>query len=301
MPARRLKGKPRSRAHEKVANAASEQKRLSDVVDGTTVLRAARRAGGRAISRGQKATLERTTASAEKTLRQNLQDWNDPDVSAATLRDEVEPALAQSMAEHTAALRADRPVEKVAAAAKESSAGVAANVASRKASAAKRKKDGFAKTYTLRSGRKLKIVRTGAEVKKRALRDRMLAKLPAHLRPTFLSQTTALPMRSQATGSRRGPAYVRPDGGRSQAEISAQTQARWVTGPDSRGDYQMKIPESLWSNRALGRMRFRPRDKPKRAFNFKGPSAEADAKAFARTMMEWLKKWKKGVGPPPKP
>ena len=297
-----LRAKPRSLAHKAVKNAARNQRTLSpDCVDGTALLGAARRAGGRAITRLQKETLERTTASAEKTLRQNLQDWNDPDVSAATLRDEVEPALAQSMAEHTAALRADRPVEKVAAAAKESSAGVAANVASRKASAAKRKKDGFAKTYTLRSGRKLKIVRTGAEVKKRALRDRMLAKLPAHLRPTFLSQTTALPMRSQATGSRRGPAYVRPDGGRSQAEISAQTQARWVTGPDSRGDYQMKIPESLWSNRALGRMRFRPRDKPKRAFNFKGPSAEADAKAFARTMMEWLKKWKKGVGPPPKP
>ena len=29
--------------------------------------------------------------------------------------------------------------------------------------------------------------------------------------------------------------------------------------------------------------------------------AEADAKAFEATMMEWLKKWKKGVGPPPQP
>ena len=64
----------------------------------------------------------------------------------------------------------------------------------------------------------------------------------------------------------------------------------------------MKIPKSLFSDKALVRMGFpRPRDKPKRAFDFKGPNAKADAKAFARTMMEWLKKWKKGVGPPPQP
>ena len=79
--------KPRSRAAKAVTRVASElERRCGGCVNGITVLGAARLAGGRAITRSQKATLERTTASAEKVLRQNLEDWNDPDVSAATLR-----------------------------------------------------------------------------------------------------------------------------------------------------------------------------------------------------------------------
>ena len=65
----------------------------------------------------------------------------------------------------------------------------------------------------------------------------------------------------------------------------------------------MKIPKSLFSDRALARMGFprRHRAAPKRLFDFFGPTAEDDARAFDKTMMEWLKKWKKGVGPPPQP
>ena len=51
----------------------------------------------------------------------------------------------------------------------------------------------------------------------------------------------------------------------------------------------MKIPKSLFSGRALVRMGFRPRAKPKRAFDFKGPTAKADALAFDQEMMEWLR------------
>ena len=62
----------------------------------------------------------------------------------------------------------------------------------------------------------------------------------------------------------------------------------------------MDIPFSLFSNRALNLMGFRPWFKPKRSFVFKGPTAEGDARAFAKTMMEWLKNPNR-VGPPPQP
>ena len=62
----------------------------------------------------------------------------------------------------------------------------------------------------------------------------------------------------------------------------------------------MKILSAQRSNRALKGMGFRPCHKPKRLFSFRGPNAKADAKAFARTMMEWLENPNR-VGPPPQP
>ena len=61
----------------------------------------------------------------------------------------------------------------------------------------------------------------------------------------------------------------------------------------------LTIPRGLFSDRALRRMGFG--HKPKRCFSFKGPTAKDDARAFAKKMMGWLEKWKKGVGPPPQP
>jgi len=288
--------------------AALKQRTVSpDCVDGTTVLAAARRAGGRAITRHQKETLERTTVSAEKTLRRNLEDWDNPSISGATLRDELEPALAQSMAEHTAALRANKPVEEFAAAAAESSAGRAANVASRKAGAAKRDKDGFSATYVQRvlngaGGVTLQtrnVVQSGAQVRAKRKRDRAVAALPDNLRPTYGSQTTiGHGMRSYATGRAIGGRVIkRPPAKRSRAEIVAQAQTIY---PMDRGRYYFKLSEALWSDWELGRMGFRPVRKPKRTFYFSGPTAKADAEAFERTMMKWLKDPNRD-GPPPQP
>ena len=62
----------------------------------------------------------------------------------------------------------------------------------------------------------------------------------------------------------------------------------------------MVIPKSLWSDGDLARMGFAR--KPKRAFDFKGPTAKDDARAFDDKMMKWLKKWNPNVvGPPPQP
>ena len=60
----------------------------------------------------------------------------------------------------------------------------------------------------------------------------------------------------------------------------------------------MNIPFSLFSDGDLRRMGFA--HKPNREYFFKGPTAKDDARAFAKTMMEWLENPDR-VGPPPQP
>ena len=134
------------------------------------------------------------------------------------------------------------------------------------------------------------------------MRHAALEALPPQLRPTFDSQTAAPGnnpgIKSRATGRARS-VRLHPETKRSQAEVSAQ--ARRVTGPAPRGgSCKMKIPKSLFSDKALVRMGFpRPFPRPpKRAFDFSGPTAKADADAFDETMMEWLENPNR-VKPPP--
>ncbi len=304
--------KPRSRDHEKVNGAINNQKqREGETPNGATLKGAERRASLRAARNPAKlARVQKTMGSADVAVRGHLENWQDPEISVQELESVHDPAHARWLATHTASLRDGADIDRFAARAEDSSAGVMVSAASRKAGAARKRKEGESATYYRQEitgdgrvkVRRVRIKRTGPQV--RAHRDRKpeLEAMPVEQRPTYVSQTTTYLRKSMATGSRNGQAYVRPAGVRSLAEISAQTQAQRVTGPDARGNCRMKIPKSLFSDKALVRMGFpRPRDKPKRAFDFKGPTAEADARAFDKKLMGWLKKWKKGVGPPPLP
>ena len=301
--------KPASRARAQVEAAKRDHKRRHDTVDASTVLLAAPRARKRAVKLAQKDAVEETVQAADLESQLNLAKWVDRDIPLKTLKDVIDPKSADEFALLAAALRSGTPLATFRARLARSRRFSERNEARRVASAEHRAKEGYDKTYTIRqinsdnsvTERKVRIKRTGPQVRAHRERQRELEAMPVEQRPTYVSQTTTYLNSSLATGSRRGPAYVRPAGVRSRAEISAQTQAQRVTGP-YRGQYRMTIPKSLFSDKALVRMGFpRPRDKPKRAFDFKGPTAEADARAFDKTMMGWLKKWKKGVGPPPLP
>ena len=255
-------------------------------------------------------TVQTTLQQADITTQKRLVEWSDRGNTLVVLRDKIDPRYAQQYAVQTCALRTGRDLEQVTAAVAESEAGAAANAASAKAGATAKRVRGFTRTRAVRqinaAGRvttyKRKETFTGEQVKEKARRDRQNAKLPPHKRKTFKTQTLAPGsglIRYRATGKANGSVRLHPETKRSRAQILAE--AKNVGPIDGGRRYQFKIPKSLWSNGELAKMGFRPRDKPKRYFEFKGPTAEADAKAFARTMMEWLEKWKKGVGPPPQP
>ena len=299
--------KPRSREHEKVQRAAHHQKgREGKTPNGAPLKAAERRASRRAAKNPVKlGRVQDTMGSADVSAQKHLENWQDPEIPVAELEDVYDPAFARCFATHTASLRGDADIDRFAVRAEESSAGAAANVVSRRTRAALRKEGGFSKTYRSHRGGQQKIVRAGAQVRAQEKRDRKLRALPPQLRPTFKTQTSAPGANPSLKFGGAGKSRVvkrtharGPPAKRSRAEISAQ--ALRVTGPDSRGRYRMKIPKSLWSDGDLARMGFRPRAKPKRAFDFNGPTAEDDARAFDKTMMEWLKNPNR-VGPPPQP
>lgn len=292
--------KPGSRALAQVEKAKYHQKRRHGTVDASTVVAAAPRARKRARSTRQKDVVEVLVQAADIATQQNVDQWSDRGIPFETLRDEIDPKCADELALVAAALRNGTDLAKFREQVARSRRRVERDKARRAAVAADRLARGFSKTYSSIDGGKRKIVRTGPQVRATRERQRELEAMPVEQRPTYVSQrTSGHGMRSRAGGSRYGPAYVRPEGVRSRAEIFAQAQAKlYVTGPDARAEYRMRIPSSLWSDKALAKMGGR---KLKRCYWFKGPTAEADAKAFARTMMEWLEKWKKGVGPPPQP
>ena len=137
---------------------------------------------------------------------------------------------------------------------------------------------------------------------RKAWNRKKLSKLPPKERPSFATQTSAPGnnplLKFQGTGKSHNP---RSRGKRSRAEeLAEQVQAAqrksWVNGPYARASYRVEIPRSLWSNDELSRMGFRPYAKPKRVFNFSGPTAKADAGAFDKELREWLEN---PVGPPP--
>ena len=292
--------KPRSREGHKVKREAAAEKRRRGRVGTTGVLAAAARSSLRAKGPKEMEIVQTTLQAVDVTTQNRLADWSNRENPVDVLRDEIDPQYGRAYALQTEALRTDRPLEQVSAAVAESEAGTAANVASRKTRAALRKERGFSKTYTLKDGGRQKIVRTGAQVKKKEQRDRKLRALPPPLRPSYKSQTLAPGIgliRYKATGKANGSVRLHPETKRSRAEIVAG--ALRVT-PIGRGRYQFAIP-SGWKDYALVRMGFRPCSKPTRNFVFKGPTAKADARAFDKKLMGWLKKWKKGVGPPPKP
>jgi hypothetical protein len=309
--------KPRRRASHKVQLAAGAQKKHGRV--GTeTVLGAGKRSSRRAKDPQSMETVQRTLQEVDVTTQKRLADWEDRENSVDVLRDEIDPQYGRAYALQTAALRADADLDQYTVRVAESEAGVAANVLSRKAGAALKKEKGHSKTYTLRRigarGVRVctqKVTLTGEQVQEKARRKRKLEALPPELRPTFETQTltpgsglfkskTPLPppskrVKSTHTGARKGPPSKR-----SRAEINAKAQR--VTGPYARGTYQMKIPMSQFSGRALRRMGFPKKNgKPNRFFYFKGPTAKDDARAFDKKLMGWIEKWKKGVGPPPQP
>jgi hypothetical protein len=298
-------GKPRSRHHEKVQRAARQQTRRHGRVGTETVLGAGKRSSRRAKDPQSMETAQATLQQVDLTTQGRFVDWSNRGNPVHVLRKEIDPRYAQQYAVQTYALRTDRSLEQVTSAVAESEAGATVNVLSRKAGAALKKEEGFSKTYTLKDGGRQKIVRTGAQVRAKEERDRKLRALPKQKRPTYASQTTiGHGLRFQGAGSQKRvvkSTHARgPPSKRSFAEISAQAQAQRVTGPDARGNCRMKIPKSLFSDKDLVRMGFpRPRDnKPKRAFDFSGPTAKADADAFDETMMEWLENPNR-VKPPP--
>ena len=299
--------KPRRRASHRVQLAAAAQKQGHGRVGTETVLGAGKRSSLRATTPKQMETVQATLQEADITTQKRLADWTNRGNTVDELRKEIDPQYGRAYALQTAALRADADLDQYTVRVAESEAGVAANVVSRRTRAALKKEKGHSKTYTFkRIGARgvrvctQKVTLTGEQVQEKARRKRELEAMPVEQRPTYVSQTTTYLRRSMATGSRNGQAYVRPAGVRSRAEINAKAQR--VTGPYARGTYQMKIPKSLFSGRALRRMGFPKKNgKPKREFYFKGPTAKDDARAFDKKLMGWLKKWKKGVGPPPKP
>ena len=295
--------KPRRRASHKAQLAAAAQKQNHGGVGTETVLGAARRSSRRAKDLQSMETVQTTLQQADITTQKRLVEWSDRGNTLVVLRDKIDPRYAQQYAVQTCALRTGRDLEQVTAAVAESEAGATANVLSRKAGAALRKEKGFSKTYKLhRGGPRQKIVRSGAQVRAKRKRDRAVAALPDNLRPTYGSQTTiGHGMRSYATGRGNGGRVIkRPPAKRSRAEIVAQAQTIY---PMDRGRYRFKLSEDLWSDWELVCMGFKrqgPRRKPTRYFIFKGPTAKADAEAFAKTMMKWLKDPNR-VGPPPQP
>ena len=306
-------GKPRSRDNEKVQRSVYHQKqREGKTPNGATLKGAERRASRRAATNPAK--LERvqdTMGSADVAVRKHLENWQDPEISVAELEDVYDQAFARRLATHTASLRDDAAIEKFAARVADSSAGAAANVLSRKAGAKKKRTSGSSRTYTYPritgagklKVRRCKIVRTGAQVKKKELRDRMIAKLPANLRPTFKTQTLAPGsglIKKRAAGRSRvvKRTHARgPPPKRSRAEVYAQALS---VRPLSRGQYRFVILSSAWSDPELRGLGFRPYRTPKRQWDFKGPTAKDDAEAFAKKMMEWLENPNRD-GPPPQP
>jgi hypothetical protein len=303
--------KPRSHAHKVVNRAAREQKQNHGGVGTETVLGAARRSSQRAKGPKEMEIVQTTLQQVDVTTQGRLVDWVNRENPVDVLRDEIDPQYAQQYAVQTHALRTDRPLEHVTAAVAESEAGAAANIASRKAGARKKRKEGYQKAWSeqyIDGAGKVKVrkrttVMTGDEVSKRAQRCSELNNMPAEERPSYGSQTTIGHGFRRFAGKKKPgeKPYVRPEGVRSLAEIGAGALRVTPIGGNCQGRYRMKIPKLMWSDADLVRMGFRPRAKPKRAFDFSGPTAEDDARAFDKKLMGWLKKWKKGAGPPPQP
>ena len=306
--------KARSRHHDEVKRAVHNQKqREGETPNGATLKAAERRASLRAAKNPAKlARVQKTMGSADVAARKHLENWQDPEIPVAELEDAYDPAFELRRATHTASLRDNADIDRFAARAAVSSAGAAANVASWKAGATAKRSGGYSKRRKgvrinaagqLTTWKRTETL-TGEQVQEKEQRDRKLEALPPQLRPGYKSQTAKLGthtgLKFRGTGKGQGGGHRAPPSKRSRAEISAQTQARLgVTGPHSRGQYLLTIPRGLFSDRALRRMGFG--HKPKRCFSFKGPTAKDDARAFAKKMMGWLEKWKKGVGPPPQP
>ena len=296
--------KPRRRASHKAQLEAAAQKQKHGGVGTKTVLAAAVRSSRRAKGPESMETVQTTLQQVDLTTQGRLVDWSNRGNPVAVLRDEIDPRYAQQYAVQTCALRTGRDLEQVTAAVAESEAGATANVLSRKAGAALRKEQGFSKTYKLhRGGPRQKIVRTGAQVQAKYKRDRAVLKLPPRLRPTYKIQKLAPGsglFKSRAAGRSRvvKSKHARgPPPKRSRSEISAQAL---TVRKLADGRFRFVILESARSDFALWKLGFRPCKNPKRHFDFNGPTAEADAKAFEATMREWLENPAR-VGPPPQP
>ena len=303
--------KPRSRVLNAVRLEAATEKKRRGRVGTTGVLGAAKRSSLRAKGPKEMEIVQTTLQAVDVTTQNRLADWVNRENPVDVLRDEIDPQYGRAYALQTAALRADADLDQYTARVEESSAGVAANVVSRRTRAAQRAAQGYKKTTTRRvitsasTGyvtRKITRTMTPEQLQAERVRHAALEALPPQLRPTFDSQTAAPGnnpgIKSRATGRARS-VRLHPETKRSQAEVSAQ--ARRVTGPAPRGgSCKMKIPKSLFSGRALARMGFRPVKKPKREFIFTGPTARADAEAFDDEMMKWLKDPNRD-GPPPQP
>ncbi|CAH0366636.1 unnamed protein product [Pelagomonas calceolata] len=299
-----------SRALAQVQRAKRDHKRRHDTVDASTVVAAAPRARKRARRLAQKDAVEETVQAADLESQLNLAKWVDRGIPLKTLEEVIDPESEEEFALLAAALRSGKPLAKFREQVERSRRRVERDKKLRAAGAALRDKDGFSTTYVQRvlnaaggvTLREMKVVQTGAQARAKRKRDRAVAARPANLRPSYETQTAAPgnnPSIKSRKGDRSGGVRLHPETKRPQAEINAQAQR--VTGPYARGTYQMKIPKSLFSNKALARMGFRPTKKPKRLFSFSGPTAKDDARAFDKKLMGWLKKWKKGVGSPPQP
>ena len=301
--------KPGSRPHVQVEAAKRHQKRRYGTVDAASVVAAAPRARKRAVKLEQKDAVEETVQAADLESKLNLAKWVDRGISLKTLKDVIDPKSEEEFALLAAALRSGKPLATFREQLARSRRRVERDKKLRAAGAALRDKDGFSATYVKRvlngaGGVTLQtrdVVQTGVQVRAKRKRDRAVKLLPKQKRPTYASQTTiGHGLRFLGAGSKKRVVKSKhargPPSKRSQAEINDKAQR--VTGPDSRGRYRMKIPRSLWSDGDLARMGFRPRDKPKRDFDFKGPTAKDDARAFDDKMMKWLKNPNR-VGPPP--
>jgi hypothetical protein len=303
--------KPRSREHRNVKWAEREQKQKHGGVGTETVLRAAKRSSRRAKDPQSMETAQVTLQQVDVTTQKRLADWVNRENPVDVLRDSIDPQYGRAYALQTAALRADADLDQYTARAEESSAGAAANVVSRRTRAAQRAAQGYKRISTRQDidaagkvkVRKRTVVMTGEQVQEKARRDRKLKALPPTKRPTSRTQTlapgTILPSWKAYGGRRTAGTYKRAEGVRSQAEISRSAQARKVRQLAG-GVYRVVILKSAWSDQELRDLGFRPYHKLKRHWDFKGPTAEADAEAFERTMMEWLENPDR-VGPPPQP
>jgi hypothetical protein len=298
--------KPRRRASQKAQLEAASQKRRHGGVGTKTVLAAAVRSSRRAKNPESMEIVQTTLQEVDVTTQSRLADWVNRENPVDVLRDEIDPQYVQQYAVQTYALRTDRSLERVTAAVAESDAGATANVLSRKAGAALRKEKGFSKTYKLhRGGPRQKIVRSGAQVQAKAKRDRKLRELPPELRPTYKRQRAAPGnnpgIKFQGAGSKRvvKRTHARgPPPKRSRAEISAQAL---TVRKLADGRFRFVMLKCTWSDKELKDLGFPIRNgKRLRFWDFNGPTAEADAKAFEATMMEWLENPDR-VGPPPQP